>query len=209
MNRTYEKRKTAQHYEADNDASNNFDYESMTKDERKKAKFIQKEQTNRQKLMQNDGLNFPSISYPVDRFPSISAQSTGTETDLNELEWTPQDSSYGAAFPFCGWIPKSLRQAIEKLMIALVGFLVIYSIVSIAILLTGDRENKKRKSSTYKYDDFYFFDDNFYVKDYMDDADDYLNVNNGSNAVVDDGNYAVDDVNNIVDDANNVVNDGY
>ena len=30
--------------------------------------------------------------------------------DFEESEWTPPDSSYGAAIPLFGWIPKKTRQ---------------------------------------------------------------------------------------------------
>lgn len=168
---------TASYYEAGY-ASTNV---AKSKSEREKAKYIQKEKVNRQKMMANDNndsnRSFLEMTYPQHRMPSLSMQSTGTDTDFTDNDWTPQDSSYGAAFPFCGWVPKSIRQAVEKAMIFLAGFLVIYAIVSIAILLTGDGERKKAKTTTYNYDDNFFTDDNFYVNDNAmtndDGSDDY------------------------------------
>lgn len=160
-------------------ASSTTNYKVMSRSQKEKDRYIQKEQLYREKMLAQENRNV-FMTYPHYRMPSLgSVQSTVTDTDYNDIEWTPEDSSYGAAFPFCGWLPKSLRQALEKALIALTGLLIIYAIVSIAILLTGDGEKKNGKTSTYNYDDFYSIDDDFYVRDQWnvddnDDADDYM-----------------------------------
>lgn len=155
------------------------DYTEMSKAEQARANYILKEQMNRQKMMERDNnkvVNPLEMGYPQSGLPSLSIQSSGTMTEFREDEWTPQDSSYGAAFPCCGWIPKRIRQAIERVLIALVGLLIIYTVVSIAILLTGDHKSQKSNASDYNYMDNLY--DDLYVKDtntyYDDDSDDYV-----------------------------------
>jgi hypothetical protein len=49
--------------------------------------------------------------------------------DFQPSEWTPPDSSYGAAIPIAGWIPKRIRRIIELsvsvILLALIGYLII------------------------------------------------------------------------------------
>jgi hypothetical protein len=156
------------------------DNRGMTKKEKDKAQYVLKEQMKRKKQLESESQEYLHMSYPHNRVQSLSIQSTMTETEFNERDWTPQDSSYGAAFPLCGFMPKSIRQLVEKVIIALVSVFIIYAIVSIAIMLTTD--NSGGKSSSHKYDDFYITDDDFYVTDderqaynqKYDDDDDYL-----------------------------------
>ncbi len=162
-------RQTPSHdYEANYSSS---DYTAMPRAEREKAQYILKEQLRRAKMQQDENQQYLHTSYPQNRINSLSIQSTMTgETEFNENDWTPPDSSYGAAFPFCGWVPKRIRQGTEKLMIALAGFLVIYGIVMIAIRLTGDGNGR---SSSYRHDDFRISDDDLYVADGDDDRNAY------------------------------------
>lgn len=169
---------TVQGYDNDNTPATT-NYKVMSRSEQERARYVQKEQLYREKMMAEENRRNMFMTYPHYRFPSLgSVTSTATDTEYNDIDWTPEDSSYGAAFPFCGWVPKSLRQAFEKAMIALTGLLIIYAIVSIAILLTGDGDKKNGKTSTYSYDDFYSIDDDFYVRDQWnddnDDMDDYM-----------------------------------
>ena len=147
------------------------EYRQMSKTQKQKDEYIRKEQRHRKEMMEQDNKNnsYSNLysAYPQERVQTLSMQSTMTENEFNERDWTPQDSSYGAAFPFCGWVPKSKRQLIEKVMIALAGLFVIYVITTIAMLLTSDR----RSSSSYKNDDI---DDDFYVREQVDDDDDYM-----------------------------------
>mmetsp|Transcript_3794 Transcript_3794/g.4650 ORF Transcript_3794/g.4650 Transcript_3794/m.4650 type:complete len:169 (-) Transcript_3794:228-734(-) len=152
-------------YEANYSSS---DYNVVSRAEREKAQYILKEQMKRSKMLEEENRQYLNMSYPHNRINSLSIQSTATgETEFNDTDWTPPDSSYGAAFPFCGWVPKRIRQGTEKFMIALALFLLVYVIVSIAIRITGDG-----RSSSYKHDDFSIGDDAFYVADVDDDEED-------------------------------------
>jgi hypothetical protein len=51
-------------------------------------------------------------------------------------DWTPQDSSYGAAVPVCGWVPKRIRKLIEIIFFLAVTALIIFLVVKIGIKLT-------------------------------------------------------------------------
>lgn len=61
--------------------------------------------------------------------------------DFQESEWTPQDSSYGAACPLFGWIPKKTRQHIEAVLLLLLVLCVVYLVVMIAIMITEARRD--------------------------------------------------------------------
>ena len=52
-------------------------------------------------------------------------------------DWTPQDSSYGAAVPVCGWIPKRIRKLIEIIFFLVLTALIIFLVVKIGIVLTS------------------------------------------------------------------------
>mmetsp|Transcript_21157 Transcript_21157/g.24039 ORF Transcript_21157/g.24039 Transcript_21157/m.24039 type:complete len:178 (-) Transcript_21157:174-707(-) len=138
----------------------------LSKEDKQKAKYIKKEQLNRLKMIEEENNKYLHSSYAPNRLKSISMQSTQTEaTDCHDLDWTAEDSSYGAAFPFCGWIPKQIREAIEIGIYGLASFALIYLIVSIAILLSGDRDSSSsdKSSKLQTDDDFYITDDYFYV----------------------------------------------
>lgn len=57
------------------------------------------------------------------RYLSAYSEPSSSSTDV---EWTPEDSSYGAAIPVCGWIPKNIRRMIEYCLciIILLSFIV-------------------------------------------------------------------------------------
>eukprot|EP00549_Striatella_unipunctata_P001837 CAMPEP_0118705386 /NCGR_PEP_ID=MMETSP0800-20121206/19837_1 /TAXON_ID=210618 ORGANISM="Striatella unipunctata, Strain CCMP2910" /NCGR_SAMPLE_ID=MMETSP0800 /ASSEMBLY_ACC=CAM_ASM_000638 /LENGTH=294 /DNA_ID=CAMNT_0006607531 /DNA_START=191 /DNA_END=1075 /DNA_ORIENTATION=+ len=130
----------------------------------------------------------------------VSRDSDSLETisvDFNANDWTPQDSSYGAAFPFCGWIPKRYRQAIEYGLIFLMGFLLVLAVVVLSIKFNSGRRrynasNSENDDDMLLFDDFTNIDDLNYVVNDDDNADDFF---------VDDFNKANDD--NNVDDNNN------
>ena len=56
-------------------------------------------------------------------------------------DWTPQDSSYGAAVPVCGWIPKRIRKLIEIIFFLLLTALIIFLVVKIGIILTSEHKS--------------------------------------------------------------------
>jgi hypothetical protein len=59
-------------------------------------------------------------------------------------DWTPQDSSYGAAVPVCGCIPKRIRKLIEIVFVLFVTALIIFLVVKLGIKLTA---NEHKSSS--------------------------------------------------------------
>jgi hypothetical protein len=66
--------------------------------------------------------------------------------DFEDSEWTQQDSSYGAAIPFGGWIPKNIRRIIESTLIALLFIGLVYLVVATSIRVT--EETSSRHSNT-------------------------------------------------------------
>ena len=167
-----------------------------------KSKYILKEQKRRNKMLEEETrqvLNLPGTSqFGFQRDYSLSLQlpkADSVDTHFEETDWTQQDSSYGGAFPFCGWIPKRIRQCTESILLVVAGFATIYFIVSVAIKLTGSG-GSSGKSSVYDLNDDHYIaagtgnDDAEYVtyNVYYDDDDDLYN---GDNAVVYD--YSDDD----------------
>jgi hypothetical protein len=63
--------------------------------------------------------------------------------DFDESEWTPQDSSYGAACPVCGSVPKHVRRAVEFSMISLLVLAFIYFLVMTSINVSVARSSGK------------------------------------------------------------------
>ncbi|KAL3796950.1 hypothetical protein HJC23_000703 [Cyclotella cryptica] len=56
-------------------------------------------------------------------------------------DWTPQDSSYGAAVPAFGFIPKRIRKLIEIVFLLLVTAVLIYVVVKLGIILIGNEHS--------------------------------------------------------------------
>jgi len=159
--------------------------------EMEKKKYIEKEQQIRIQQL--------SSAYPLDAIESFKTNATGSSGQMarkfDDTDWTPQDSAYGAAFPFCGFIPKRIREAIERILIALAVLTILYWLVTIAMKLTSGLSSSRLSKQNIYLDDMYLddinFNDDFYVNDddtyYADDAereeykqmdddyDDYLN----------------------------------
>jgi hypothetical protein len=66
--------------------------------------------------------------------------------DFEDSEWTQPDSSYGAAVPFGGWIPKNIRRTIETTLIAILFIGLVYAVVATSIRVT--EETSSRHSNT-------------------------------------------------------------
>jgi hypothetical protein len=56
--------------------------------------------------------------------------------DFHQSEWTPPDSSYGAALPVFGWIPKNTRRYIEYTIYVFMVLGLIYMLVMLAIRIS-------------------------------------------------------------------------
>jgi len=101
--------------------------------------------------------------HPRNLYVSRTTSTTSTKISDWDPEWTEQDSSYGAAFPICGWLPKSVRRAIEftffgTFILVAVGFVVSTSV------RVGNNSNEEYQSSSssslYGFDDAYYDDMN-------------------------------------------------
>jgi hypothetical protein len=168
----------------------------------KKSLYIQKEQKLRAKMLADETNQVHMLSGisqqhgPNNSDYSLSITKTKTDSSdsmFDHNDWTPQNSPYGGAFPLCGWIPKRIRQAIESMLLVVVGFGTIYFIVSVAIKLTGSGSSSSGSSSTYDelYDDHYVVagnDDAEYVayNVYDDDTDDFYTYDDNNNTNNDD-----------------------
>ena len=75
-------------------------------------------------------------------------------TSEDHIEWTPQDSSYGAAVPACGWVPKRIRKLFEGIMVLIIVALLIFVIVKTGMHLKGSGSWEENR---------YFSDDDHYV----------------------------------------------
>jgi len=151
--------------------------------DQKKETFVRKEQKIRSEQLEKENQRYIRQSsrapYGADRMQYLDIQATRTESTDGEVEWTPQDSSYGAAFPCFGFVPKRIRQAIERVLIVISLILTIYMIVSTAIKLSSGLSSSSSSSNLHMDDDFYVengADDdanwNAYYNTYDDDNDD-------------------------------------
>lgn len=85
--------------------------------------------------------------------------------DFDESEWTQPDSSYGAAIPVGGWIPKKIRRMIESTLIAVLVVALVYMVVATSIRVT---EGRAKDSNSTDYGGLNLDDDRYI--DYTDDA---------------------------------------
>ena len=111
--------------------------------------------------------------------------------DFDENEWTPQDSSYGAAIPICGWVPKRLRQFIEATLIGFIVFALVYFVVTTSIQIQENKHSGNHHSyyNGSSYVDANKFDDDWYVEfsQYANDKDDYFTNDDAAAAGDDNG----------------------
>jgi hypothetical protein len=121
-------------------------------------------------------------AYPLHMKDSID-QGDDNSTVFSEKDWTPQDSSYGGAFPFCGCIPKRIRRRIEKFIYFSTGLFVIYALVMISMILfgSGNHRSSRTNSSLNLYDDDHYiaFNDDAEAKAYntfYKDDDDFYSM---------------------------------
>jgi hypothetical protein len=105
--------------------------------------------------------------------PSMLQASQMTKNPYFE-DWTPQDSSYGAAVPAFGWIPKRIRKLIEILFLLLVTAVLIYVVVKLGIILIGNEHSSSAGGELVIWND-----DDHYIAN---------NANNNMNQGADDDN---------------------
>mmetsp|Transcript_3541 Transcript_3541/g.8455 ORF Transcript_3541/g.8455 Transcript_3541/m.8455 type:complete len:386 (-) Transcript_3541:1809-2966(-) len=92
-----------------------------------KPKSLQKPSKTKRTINEKD-----SLSIPIARTKSSTGDSIA---DFDDSEWTPPDSSYGAACPVCGCIPKRVRQMIEMTLITAMVFGLIYLVVKASMII--------------------------------------------------------------------------
>ena len=83
--------------------------------------------------------------------------------------WTPQDSSYGAAVPLCGYIPKRTRKLIEIIFFLVLSALIIYLVVKLGIKLTEHEHQSSAGGLDLDDDDHYIANNNVDVDDDTND----------------------------------------
>jgi hypothetical protein len=105
-----------------------------------------------------------STATPYSRWDNTSK----SELSQDDIEWTPQDSSYGAAVQACGWVPKRTRKMFEGIMFVVMAALLIFFLVKTGMHL---------KSSGSGEEDKYFSDDDHYAA-YNGDGDEHSNRSN-------------------------------
>ena len=64
------------------------------------------------------------------------------------IEWTPPDSSYGAAIPACGWIPKRVRKSLEVVFFVLSVALLIFVLVKAGLELRSSGSSSSTTTTT-------------------------------------------------------------
>lgn len=151
-----------------------------------KSKYVSKEQRLRLQQLEGEKEKYLwSSAYMARRVTSTSTIRSQQSGDFHNADWTPQDSAYGAAFPFCGWIPKGLREAFERFLVAVALVILVYTIVTVGMKLTNGLTGSRTKSdaTVYTDDDFYVEETsyNLYYDDDTDDTDDLFDDNDNDN----------------------------
>jgi len=107
---------------------------------------------------------------------SDNGDDNSTLGDFDESEWTPPDSSYGAAIPIGGWIPKPIRRMIEGTLIALGTAALVYMVVTTSMRVTNERNRSKHSDGGQNNN--YVQSDDYYVNAY-DSNSNYVSNGNG------------------------------
>lgn len=125
----------------------------------------------------------------------LSKDSSTSIGDFDTSEWTPQDSSYGAAIPIAGWIPKRIRRDIEwtvsVMLISLCAFLIITT------SMRAERHKHNDDVTTYDTngldlddDRYMYYDDAFYKQQddvYNDEEEEFEQDEDDMDDYMDDG----------------------
>lgn len=148
---------------------------------------IMKEPTNATAANKDHGSIQNNTIHPVPAYPFRKQASSGfsrvaswftgrysgddnsTLADFDESEWTPPDSSYGAAIPVGGWIPKPIRRMVEGTLIALGIVALVYLVVNTSMRVTNERNRNKHSDGQ--------------TNDYVQSGDDYYAYESNSNYV--------------------------
>jgi hypothetical protein len=103
--------------------------------------------------------------------------------DFEDSEWTQPDSSYGAAIPFGGWIPKNIRRTIESTLIAILFIGLVYLVVATSIRVT-EGTSSSHSNSTGNGTDYggLYLDDDRYIAYGNDDTSSIYGYNSNDDA---------------------------
>jgi hypothetical protein len=154
---------------------------------------IYKEQHDSPKAVYHGGVMESASSPKIRRNRSYLTHSShhssqGTKDslyDFHESEWTPPDSSYGAAIPIAGCIPKHIRRAIEVTLIGLGVVGLVFLIVTLSIRVSEEvGRNRDVVDSNSEFDGGTGLDDNLNTDasaydDYFDDTFARVDGNSG------------------------------
>lgn len=88
----------------------------------------------------NDLATDTGKNHRMQRFLSTYSDPSSSSTDV---EWTPEDSSYGAAIPICGCVPKHIRRLIEYCLC----IILLLSFIAGVIRLTSTFSHSSSQSS--------------------------------------------------------------
>lgn len=110
---------------------------------------------------------------PPDQAASLSLGHLvmGSQSIDEKIDWTPQDSSYGAAVSAFGWLPKRIRKLIE-------GFFVIF-IMTLLIYIAVKTGFQLKSSGNGNGEDTIMNDDDYYIAFSADDDLDGENDDGG------------------------------
>lgn len=117
------------------------------------------------------------------QWTTSSQLSKDGEESINGFnEWTPPDSSYGAAIPVGGWIPKATRRLIEATIMIVLLLAFVYLVVTVAMRLNEEATRHQDNGSSTSGGGIYV-DDDFYVPyNKKSNDDDLYNANKGAYA---------------------------
>jgi hypothetical protein len=160
-------------------------------------------------IIEGDGLyrNSVNAKYNAAILPTRSSPQHHDDdslADFKDSDWTPPDSSYGAAIPVGGWIPKNIRRGIEGTLIAMTVLGLVFIVVATSIRITEEAHNL-RNSTTHASGTLDLHDDRYIVYG-TDDSQKYKNY--GQDTTADDFYYAYDDNVTAYDDAIPTDDDG-
>jgi hypothetical protein len=78
----------------------------------------------------------------------------------NTIEWTPQDSSYGAAVSAFGWLPKRIRKLAESVFVVLTFAILVYLVIKIGAEISRTHSSSSGGDLDLDDDDHYIAHNN-------------------------------------------------
>jgi hypothetical protein len=119
---------------------------------------------------------------------------------FRDSDWTAPDSSYGAAIPVFGWIPKSIRRLIETTMIAAMVLTLVYLVVTTSIRVSEESGHINNSTNAKNNADSLYLDDDRYIEYTSQNNNDDAVMPNYTNGSDEDYSYDDDDTNGNGDD---------